>query len=192
MARIILINKPYNMLSQFTDRENRPTLAQIFSDNEIHRGFYPAGRLDFDSEGLLLLTNDGAMQQRITAPKMKMPKVYWVQVEGEPIDNALIQLRKGVQLKDGLTAPASVKRLTEPSLWPRSIPVRQRREIPTQWLEITITEGRNRQIRRMTAAIGHPTLRLVRLSIGPWALDKLMPGQYRYAQVHLPAVRRMR
>jgi len=174
MARLILLNKPYDMLSQFTDETGRPTLASCVS----MPGVYPAGRLDRDSEGLLLLTDDGRLQHRISDPRHKMGKVYWAQVEGIPSDDALDKLSGGVLLKDGMTGPAKAARLTEPALWPRTPPVRERRHIPTSWLEITLFEGRNRQVRRMTAAVGLPTLRLIRTAIGPWSLGDLQPGEW--------------
>ncbi len=176
MARLILFNKPYGVLTQFTDREGRATLA----DHIDRPGFYPAGRLDRDSEGLLILTDDGRAQHAIAHPRRKMAKRYWVQVEGVPDEAALEALRRGVTLKDGPTRPARVKRIDEPAgLWPRDPPIRFRAAIPTCWIELTITEGRNRQVRRMTAAVGHPTLRLIRHAIGSWTLDGLAPGQWR-------------
>ncbi|MCP8898167.1 pseudouridine synthase [Gilvimarinus xylanilyticus] len=182
MAKLVLFNKPYGVLCQFTDPQGRPTLSQYLKQKNI----YAAGRLDMDSEGLLLLTDDGALAQRITNPRHKLPKTYWVQVEGTPDNGALDQLRRGVELNDGPTRPAKVEPLSPPELWPRSNPVRERKNIPTSWLSITITEGRNRQVRRMTAAVGLPTLRLVRSAIGQWALGALKPGEYSETQIHLP------
>lgn len=183
MSRLILFNKPYLVLSQFTDKEGRQTLADFISQTEI----YPAGRLDYDSEGLLLLTDDGRLQHRIASPDMKLAKTYQVQVEGEITDEALRQLRQGVTLKDGLTRPAKARKIAEPDFPPRVPPVRERKNIPTSWIELTISEGRNRQVRRMTAATGFPTLRLIRVSIGDWSLDELSPGEYKELQINLPA-----
>lgn len=177
-TRLIALNKPFDVLTQFTDGQGRATLANFISTP----GVYPAGRLDRDSEGLLLLTNDGRLQARITDPRHKLAKTYWVQVEGEPSDGQLEALRAGPVLSDGPTRPARVKRLVEPDLWPRDPPVRFRKSIPTSWLAITITEGRNRQVRRMTAAVGLPTLRLVRVRIDDWELGDLQPGQWRELQ----------
>jgi 23S rRNA pseudouridine2457 synthase len=176
MPRLILLNKPYGVLSQFTDSASRPTLADYLSIP----GVYVAGRLDRDSEGLLALTDDGALQARISHPRYKKPKTYLAQVEGDPTEAAFERLRRGIELSDGLTRPAMVQRIPEPAgLWPRDPPIRYRAAIPTVWLEITLCEGRNRQVRRMTAAIGHPTLRLIRWRIGDWTLDGLQPGQWR-------------
>jgi 23S rRNA pseudouridine2457 synthase len=174
---LILLNKPFGMLCQFTDREGRTTLASL----GLPPGVYPAGRLDADSEGLLVLTGDGPLQHRITDPRHKLPKTYWVQVEGEPTRAALEALRRGVTLSDGRTRPAPVRAIAEPRLWKREPPIRVRAAIPTSWLEITLTEGRNRQVRRMTAAVGLPTLRLVRVRVGPFGLGKLQPGEWREA-----------
>jgi len=174
----VLLNKPYDVLCQFTDATGRPTLADLLPLPDL----YPAGRLDRDSEGLLLLTGDGLLQKRIADPAHKLPKTYLAQVEGEPGEAALQALRDGVQLSDGPTRPAQARVVPEPVwLWPRLIPIRERRHIPTAWIELTLTEGRNRQVRRMTAAVGHPTLRLIRIAIGPLRLDGLAPGQWRPA-----------
>ncbi|MGQ9424553.1 pseudouridine synthase [Gilvimarinus sp. F26214L] len=182
MAKLVLLNKPYGVLSQFTDREDRPTLSTYVQVPDV----YPAGRLDLDSEGLLLLTDDGKVQQWISNPRSKQEKFYWAQVEGCPDTAALQQLAQGVELKDGMTRPARVRLIDPPPVWPRNPPIRQRANQPTSWLEIIIREGRNRQVRRMTAAIGHPTLRLIRHRIGPWTLDSLRPGESRTEVLHLP------
>jgi 23S rRNA pseudouridine2457 synthase len=182
MPRLILFNKPYGVLSQFTDHGSpsaRPTLSDFI---EVP-GVYPAGRLDLDSEGLLLLCDDGRLQERIADPRFKMPKTYFVQVEGDPDEASLARLREGVRLKDGLTRPAEVERAAAPDLWPRDPPIRLRKSIPVSWLKMTIGEGRNRQVRRMTAAVGHPTLRLVRWSIGDWTLEGVRPGEWRAVAV---------
>ncbi|MBV2127528.1 pseudouridine synthase [Arsukibacterium indicum] len=181
MPLLVLFNKPYDVLSQFTDNSTppRPTLANFVPLKNV----YPAGRLDRDSEGLLLLTNCGQTQHQLSDPKHKAPKTYWVQVEGEITDDALTQLRQGVQLKDGPSLPALAKRISEPPLWPRTPPVRYRANIPTSWISLTITEGRNRQVRRMTAAVGFATLRLIRSQIGDWQLTDLQPGEYRIVEL---------
>jgi 23S rRNA pseudouridine2457 synthase len=182
MARLILFNKPYGVLSQFTDRGGEGARTTL-SDYIDMPGVYPAGRLDRDSEGLLLLTDEGRLQARIADPKFKMPKTYLVQVEGQVSDSALERLRNGVRLKDGLTLPANAERIDDPRLWPRDPPIRVRKTVPDRWISLTIGEGRNRQVRRMTAAVGHPTLRLVRWSIGDWTLDGLAPGASRLLEV---------
>ncbi|MEJ7933582.1 pseudouridine synthase [Sphingobium sp. AN558] len=177
MSRLILFNKPYGTLCQFTDERTgppRPTLADFIAVPRV----YPAGRLDTDSEGLLLLTDDGRLQARIADPRFKTPKTYLVQVEGDPQETDLDPLRRGLRLKDGMTLPAEVKRIAAPDLWPRDPPVRFRQSVPDCWLRITIREGRNRQVRRMTAAAGFPTLRLVRWRIGDWTIDDIAPGHW--------------
>jgi 23S rRNA pseudouridine2457 synthase len=182
MATVVLFNKPFGVLSQFSDPEGRPTLADFLS----LPGFHVAGRLDYDSEGLLLLTDDGRLQQEITNPRHKRWKTYLVQVEGTIDSEALDRLSAGVELRDGPTLPARARPVRQPELWPRTPPVRERRNIPDSWLELSIREGRNRQVRRMTAAVGFPTLRLVRVRIGDWDLDALAPGEWRRETVHLP------
>jgi 23S rRNA pseudouridine2457 synthase len=173
---LILLNKPFRVLSQFRDAEGRATLA----DYVDVPGVYPAGRLDFDSEGLLLLTDDGKLQARLSQPRSRTRKTYRVQVEGEPTEQQLRQLTRGVQLKDGLAQAASVRLIDEPDgLWKRDPPIRYRKNVPDRWIEIVLTEGRNRQVRRMTAAVGLPTLRLIRYSVGEWTVDGLAPGQWR-------------
>lgn len=180
MTQIILFNKPYNVLSQFTDKHHRDTLKNYIQ----HKNVYAAGRLDKDSEGLLILTDNGKFQQRIANPRNKMSKSYWVQIEGIPTETALDRLREGILLKDGLTQPAKVKRIDTPwMLWSRTPPIRVRPSIPDCWLQITITEGKNRQVRRMTAAINHPTLRLIRYRIGSWTIDGIETGQYRLIEM---------
>jgi 23S rRNA pseudouridine2457 synthase len=182
MARLILFNKPYDVLSQFTDARS-PTPRATLSDFIDLPGVYPAGRLDRDSEGLLLLTDDGRLQSRISDPRFKTAKTYLAQVEGEPDEAALEALRGGVVLNDGPTRPASARRIEDPLLWPRNPPVRFRKTVADCWIELTIAEGRNRQVRRMTAAVGHPTLRLVRQRIGDWSLGDLAPGEWRAISV---------
>lgn len=173
---IILFNKPFDVLCQFTDYSGRTTLANFIKQKNI----YAAGRLDRDSEGLIVLTDDGKLQHHITDPKHKLAKTYWAQVEGEITEHAIAQLSTGLDLKDGPTLPAKAKKIAEPkNLWPRTPPIRERKHIPTSWIKLSIREGRNRQVRRMTAATGFPTLRLIRASIGEWSLDDLQPGEWR-------------
>lgn len=184
MPKLVLFNKPYNVLCQFTDSDqnhaaNRENLSDYLSIDKV----YPAGRLDRDSEGLLLLTNSGSLQHEIAHPKHNKEKSYWVQVDGAVTDEAIKQLRKGVQLKDGLTRPAKARKISQPAIWSRTPAVRFRKDIPTSWLELTISEGKNRQVRRMTAAVGFPTLRLIRHRIGQWALNDLQPGEYQLLNV---------
>lgn len=184
MTRLILFNKPYGVLCQFTDGgtdDGKPPARPTLSDFIDVPGVYPAGRLDLDSEGLLLLTDDGRLQARIADPRFKLPKSYLVQVEGDLTEASLAELRRGVRLKDGMTRPAEVERIAAPTLWPRDPPIRFRKSVPDCWLKLTLREGRNRQVRRMTAAIGHPTLRLVRWSIGDWRVEDLQPGEWRHA-----------
>lgn len=184
MANLILLNKPFNVLCQFTDDSGRDTLAKYISTP----GVYPAGRLDYDSEGLVLLTDSGSLQSRIADPQHKMKKTYWVQVEGHPNDDTLQSLRDGVVLKDGPTRPAKVAIIDAPQIWDRTPPIRQRANDVTTWLQLEISEGRNRQVRRMTAHIGHPTLRLIRYAIGPWNLSELKtPGKSINTVVNMPA-----
>jgi 23S rRNA pseudouridine2457 synthase len=183
MPRLILFNKPYGVLPQFTDKGTagspRPTLSDYINVPDV----YPAGRLDMDSEGLMLLTDDGRLQARISDPRFKLAKTYLVQVEGDIGEEALGALRCGVSLKDGMTLPAKAERIEPPKLWPRDPPIRVRKSVPDSWISLTIREGKNRQVRRMTAAVGHPTLRLVRWSMGDWILDGLAPGEYRAAHL---------
>ena len=183
MALLILFNKPYGVLSQFSGDGAHPTLKPFIEVPNV----YPAGRLDRDSEGLLLLTDNGPLQHRIAHPRHKQQKSYWVQVEGEPTAAAIAALQQGVRLNDGMTLPAQVRRIDEPALWPRQPPIRWRANKPTHWLEITLREGRNRQVRRMTAAVGLPTLRLVRWRIGDWSIEGLAPGEWRGVQIESPA-----
>jgi 23S rRNA pseudouridine2457 synthase len=188
MSRLILFNKPMHVLCQFTDTEGRQTLADYVRIPEV----YAAGRLDYDSEGLVVLTDDGRLQKKIADPKHKMPKTYLVQVEGVPTKEMLHRLADGVQLKDGRTQPAKIARLSVPAVWERVPPIRFRKDIPTSWLQLTITEGRNRQVRRMTAAVGLPTLRLIRWSIGPWSLDDLPPGSWKEVPQEIGEMKRHR
>ncbi len=180
MAKLILFNKPFGVICQFRPDDNHPSLAEYIPIKKV----YPAGRLDHDSEGLLLLTDDGSLQNKITHPKNKMPKTYWAQLDNEISAEAIQQLEKGLMLKDGLTKPAKIKQIKEPkNIWPRVPPIRVRKNIPTSWIELTIKEGRNRQVRRMTAAVGFPTLRLIRVKIGEWELGELSPGEYKLLDV---------
>jgi len=183
MPKLILFNKPYGVLSQFTDSQSR---RQTLANYVQIPGVYAAGRLDQDSEGLLLLTDSGPLQHRIASPRNKMPKTYWVQVEGSIDQTAMDALSGGIELKDGMTRPCLVKAIEPPDLWPRVPPVRERQSVPTSWIEMTITEGKNRQVRRMTAAAGFPTLRLVRYQIGEWTINGLAPGDFREQTIHLP------
>ncbi len=184
MTRLIRFNKPFDVLPQFTDRGQAEGPRKTLSNFIDCPGVYPAGRLDRDSEGLMLLTDTGRLQAWISDPKNKMPKTYWVQVEGTPDEAALLALRNGVELKDGVTRPAKAQHMEEPErLWARMPPIRVRKSVPDSWIKLTITEGRNRQVRRMTAAVGHPTLRLVRYSIGAWTLDGLAQAQWEDLEV---------
>lgn len=182
MANLLLFNKPFRVMCQFTDDRNRATLSHYISVPDV----YPAGRLDFESEGLLLLTDDGNLQHRIASPSRKMPKTYLVQVEGEVSEHALSMLEQGIELREGMTRPARARQIPEPAVWPRIPPVRERLNVPTSWIELTLTEGRNRQVRRMTAAAGYPTLRLIRWRIGDWSLEGIAPGEHRRCTVNLP------
>lgn len=183
MTKLLLFNKPFGVLSQFSDADGHPGLAHYIK----YPGVYPAGRLDHDSEGLLLLTDNGQLQARIADPRHKMVKTYWAQLEGEVTDEAISQLAQGVVLKDGPTRRAQVKRILAPEVWARTPPIRERKNQPTSWIELQISEGRNRQVRRMTAAAGFPTLRLIRVAIGPWSLETLQPGEWREESVNMPS-----
>ncbi|HEY6528338.1 MAG TPA: pseudouridine synthase [Cellvibrionaceae bacterium] len=182
MAKLILLNKPFEVLSQFSQDGDKLTLAKFIPLPDV----YPAGRLDFDSEGLLLLTDNGQLQHQIAHPSQKWCKTYWVQVEGEISEPALEMLCQGVQLNDGKTRPARAWVMPEPDIWIRTPPIRERMSIPTSWISLQITEGRNRQVRRMTAAVGYPTLRLIRAQIGPYELGALLPGEYKILDVDDP------
>ncbi|TVU90497.1 pseudouridine synthase [Vreelandella titanicae] len=182
MSNLYLLHKPFQVLSQFTDREGRPTLADYIDVNNV----YPAGRLDYDSEGLLLLSDDGELIHRISHPRHKQPKTYWAQLEGHIDDAALKALRQGITLKDGPTQPAKARRIGPPTTAPRHPAIDPKRHPSTSWLELTLSEGRNRQVRRMTAHVGFPTLRLIRIAIGPWKLDGLAPGDWRKETLHAP------
>ncbi|VAW96048.1 Ribosomal large subunit pseudouridine synthase E [hydrothermal vent metagenome] len=183
MTDLYLFNKPFGVISQFTELDGAASLANFISVPNI----YPAGRLDKDSEGLLLLTNNGSLQHKISNPRNKMEKTYWAQVEGIPDQKAIDQLKQGIKLKDGLTLPAKARLIDEndilTQLWPRTPPIRYRAKIPTSWIELKIKQGKNRQVRRMTAAVGFPTLRLIRYSIGNWSVDKIRPGHYKHITV---------
>lgn len=185
MAKLILLNKPFNTLSQFTDSAGRSTLADYIDQANV----YPAGRLDYDSEGLMLLTDNGALQAQLSDPRYGKNKVYWAQVEGQATVEQCLRLRRGVDLKDGPACAVDCQLLKEPRLWPRTPPIRERRNIPTSWIALTLNEGRNRQVRRMTAAIGLPTLRLVRIAVGDWSLNDLQPGESRVLTVEAPPVK---
>ena len=182
MSKLVLFNKPFHVLSQFTDSEARKTLSEFIET----KGVYPAGRLDYDSEGLLLLTDDGQLQAQISNPKFKLNKTYWAQVEGTATERHCLELIAGVSLKDGPAAAVACKLMDPPNLWPRIPPIRERQNVADSWIELTINEGRNRQVRRMTAAVGLPTLRLVRAAIGDWKVTDIAPGEHRIETVHLP------
>jgi len=185
MPLLILFNKPFQVLSQFTDSEGRQTLSDYISIKNV----FPAGRLDYDSEGLLLLTDSGTLQHQISHPKHKLEKTYWAQVEGDISEHAVNALQQGVTLNDGPTRPAKARKIAAPQLWSRDPPIRYRAAIPTSWVELKISEGRNRQVRRMTASVGFPTLRLVRVAIGDWRIDKIPLGEYRVLEVPEPRPR---
>jgi len=186
VSKLLLFNKPFHVLSQFTDSEARKTLSEFIQI----KGVYPAGRLDYDSEGLLLLTDDGQLQAQISNPKYKLNKTYWAQVEGAATEAHCLELIQGVDLKDGPASAVSCRLMDSPSLWPRVPPIRERQNVADSWIELTINEGRNRQVRRMTAAVGLPTLRLVRAAIGDWKVTDILPGEYRSETVETPAARK--
>ena len=188
MSKLLLFNKPFHVLSQFTDSEARKTLSEFIQI----KGVYPAGRLDYDSEGLLLLTDDGQLQAQISNPKYKLNKTYWAQVEGTATEAHCLELSQGVDLKDGPASAVSCRLMDPPTLWPRVPPIRERQNVADSWIELTINEGRNRQVRRMTAAVGLPTLRLVRAAIGDWKVTDILPGEYRSETVETPAAKKSR
>ena len=182
MSQLLLFNKPFRVMSQFTDRDRPDNPRSTLADFLSAPGFRPAGRLDYDSEGLLILTNHGGLQHTLAHPKKKHWKTYWVQVEGSATQEMCQALARGVQLKDGLTRPARCRLLEKPTIWERNPPIRHRASVPDSWIELSIHEGRNRQVRRMTAVVGYPTLRLIRRSVGPFTVDALAPGEYRYEE----------
>ncbi|MDB9948595.1 pseudouridine synthase [Porticoccaceae bacterium] len=186
MSKLLLFNKPFQVLSQFTDSEARKTLSEFIPI----KGIYPAGRLDYDSEGLLLLTDDGQLQAQISSPKYKLNKTYWAQVEGTATQGHCLELMQGVALKDGPASAVTCRLMEAPNLWPRVPPIRERQTVPDSWIELTINEGRNRQVRRMTAAVGLPTLRLVRAAIGDWKVTDILPGEYRIETVDMPEAKK--
>ena len=188
MSKLLLFNKPFHVLSQFTDSEARKTLSEFIQV----KGIYPAGRLDYDSEGLLLLTDDGQLQAQISNPKYKLNKTYWAQVEGTASQTQCQQLLEGVELKDGPASAVACRLMDAPILWPRVPPIRERQNVSDSWIELTINEGRNRQVRRMTAAVGLPTLRLIRAAIGDWKVTDILPGEYRIESVDMPEAKKPR
>ena len=188
MSKLLLFNKPFHVLSQFTDSEARKTLSEFIQI----KGIYPAGRLDYDSEGLLLLTDDGQLQAQISNPKYKLNKTYWAQVEGTATEAHCLELTKGVDLKDGPASAVACRLMQPPTLWPRVPPIRERQNVSDSWIELIINEGRNRQVRRMTAAVGLPTLRLIRAAIGDWKVTDILPGEYRIESVDMPESKKSR